>query len=137
VFSTVASLAAATEGKMSSAWQKAGITFTCSNVGERDGSGMEWVEAVPICPYCRCPDLRHGAVQIFERAEDSPITMMTTVDGGTTTRLVSSDSTRNPSNRRHGLVIAFACDNCSTRLELTVAEHKGVTLLGWRFQPCG
>ena len=38
----------------------------------------------------------------------------------------------NPSDRRHGLAVAFTCEACPFQGELTVAQHKGATLVGWR-----
>lgn len=47
---------------------------------------------------------------------------------------------RNPSSRRDGLVISFTCEQCSRDdpgdvIELTIAQHKGSTEIGWRFSP--
>jgi hypothetical protein len=38
----------------------------------------------------------------------------------------------NPSWRRDGIAIEFCCEGCGSIGELTIAQHKGVTLVGWR-----
>jgi hypothetical protein len=72
---------------------------------------------------------------VFDRAEDDPKTSITAVNGGiSTTHLVSSDEAANPSERRDGLAIAFECETCACPIiELTFAQHKGSTLVGWRY----
>jgi hypothetical protein len=50
---------------------------------------------------------------------------------------VPSDGSGNPSGRRDGLSIKFWCEGCKgvdeDILELTISQHKGSTLLGWRY----
>ena len=40
---------------------------------------------------------------------------------------VDTSVTGNPSRRRHGLKIYFWCEGCSSKSELSVSQHKGVT----------
>jgi hypothetical protein len=92
-------------------------------------AGDEWVLT---CPYCGNSYLHHGKVVIYERQEDAPRVLRTEVgDRGAKLEWVANDN-RNPSARRHGLYIEFYCENCGRRSELTIAQHKGETLLGWR-----
>jgi hypothetical protein len=75
-------------------------------------------------------------VTAFDRNEDAEMTVVTTiVNGFAETRLLPSGQVGNPSGRRHGLAIAFACEGCGDDLELTVAQHKGKTLFAWRSAP--
>ena len=85
------------------------------------------------CPRCGGLCLRHGRVTVFDREEDAELTMVTTIGGGlAATCLLPSGHAANPSSRRHGLTIAFACEQCGDGLELTIGQHKGVTQFGWR-----
>ena len=88
------------------------------------------------CPRCGYTDLHHGQVTVFDRNEDAEMTAVTTVAAGfAKTHLLPSSQVGNPSSRRHGLAITFACDGCGDDLELTVAQHKGKTLFAWRSAP--
>jgi hypothetical protein len=52
---------------------------------------------------------------------------------------VPSEYSGNPSSRRGGLCISFACEACKgiddNVLELTISLHKGTTEIGWRYSP--
>jgi hypothetical protein len=94
----------------------------------------QWGHQVLTCPQCGGAYLHHGAVRTYDRGEDAVVTTVATlVEGRSTARRAASVIARNPSSRRHGLVIAFACEECGCRPELTLAQHKGVSLLEWRF----
>ena len=45
---------------------------------------------------------------------------------------IDSKRSGNPSLRRHGLAICFECEFCGRTIELTIAQHKGQSLLAWR-----
>jgi hypothetical protein len=110
-------------------WQRNDIRFS-----------KDWpANQVLTCPHCGAADLYHGAVTIFEREggnEDAEVTLVTTVDNGSAaTEPVASRQTRNPSERRGGLAVAFECEMCRTLVELTLAQHKGTTMIEWRYQP--
>ena len=53
-------------------------------------------------------DLRHGKVEVFDRAEDSDVGIHVSVADGA--HFVDNDLTVNPSDRRHGLCIHFTCN---------------------------
>ena len=38
----------------------------------------------------------------------------------------------NPSQRRSGIAIEFFCEDCCGRSELTIAQHKGATVVAMR-----
>ena len=83
------------------------------------------------CPNCRDSEsyLHHEYVKVFERACEDGATIETHVYKTCTGQSVSH---RNPSRRRDGVAIGFYCEMCPARLELTIAQHKGQTLLEWR-----
>jgi hypothetical protein len=85
------------------------------------------------CPGCGFDYLHSGAVRTYNRAEDAEVTEVTTVErDAISTVVVPSQKVRNPSDRRHGVVIAFGCEGCGELFELMFAQHKGVTLVAWR-----
>lgn len=87
------------------------------------------------CPRCGGLNLHQGRVTVFDRAEDAEQTTVTTVAGGlTASHLLPSKRVANPSCRRHGLAIAFECEACGAGIELTIAQHKGATEFGWRYE---
>ena len=45
---------------------------------------------------------------------------------------IDNKGSGNPSWRRHGLAICFECEFCGRTSELTIAQHKGQSLLAWR-----
>jgi hypothetical protein len=78
-----------------------------------------------MCPCCRATDgyLHHHGVTVYSREEDGVATV-TTINGGI--------AGENPSDRRDGIAIRFTCELCPADIELTIAQHKGHTLLAWR-----
>ena len=92
------------------------------------------------CPRCGGQYLHHLGVTVFDRAEDAPALVRTTVASGTTkTDAVPNAGSGNPSSRRDGLAILFSCESCGGTLadpiELVIAQHKGTTEIGWRYKP--
>jgi hypothetical protein len=92
-----------------------------------------------LCPRCGSEFLHQAEVTVYSRAEDDDVTVKTVVglDGAATAALVQSSASGNPSARRHGLAIRFWCEECGDDrdhdgVELTIAQHKGVTALEWR-----
>jgi len=101
--------------------------------------GLEY--SVLTCPRCGEHYLHHRGVTAFDRGEDDDTVTKTVVTTGTTTaQQVSSEGSGNPSKRRHGLSIQFECECCGGNaaddiIEMTIAQHKGCTLLAWRYTP--
>jgi hypothetical protein len=86
-----------------------------------------------ICPRCRGDNLHHGAVTVYDRAEDDSQTLVMDVRSRRTrSRIEESKNTANPSSRRSGIAIEFWCENCDNTSELTIAQHKGTSFLEWR-----
>jgi hypothetical protein len=85
------------------------------------------------CPHCRGNNLYHGSVTVFSRErEDGPVTARTVTDHGVYRSEGWAVDDANPSSRRGGCTIAFECEACNVTSELTIAQHKGVTILKWR-----
>lgn len=109
-------------------WETAEIRFSA-----------DWpYNQVLTCPACGEGNLHHRTVTIYDRNEDGPETV-TTVHRNETVPSVTGGAPGsggdNPSERRHGLSIAFECEHCHVVPELTLAQHKGTSILEWRFQP--
>jgi hypothetical protein len=97
--------------------------------------GMLEVAALVVltCPACGSNNLHHDRVLVFSRDEDAEATTVTEVTSERTVIATTpSRAANNPSSRRDGLAIKFWCENCSAKPELTIAQHKGETQIGWR-----
>ncbi|WP_421933033.1 hypothetical protein [Phenylobacterium sp.] len=94
-----------------------------------------------LCPRCGADNLHHFGVTFFERAEDAAeLVRLTHFPPSLKTEVVRSDVSGNPSSRRDGLAVRFYCEQCGGEteddvIELTIAQHKGSTEIGWRFTP--
>jgi|SRR6516162_1350361 hypothetical protein len=98
-------------------------------------SGID--ERTLLCPRCNSEHLHQGKVIVYDRSEDAEIIRRTTVDGDSVaTETVPNATSGNPSDRRQGLSIEFRCEKCDdpfdAPFQLTISQHKGVTLIGWR-----
>jgi hypothetical protein len=94
-----------------------------------------------LCPRCQSRNLHHAKVTTFNRSEDEEtVVVSSTEDKTTRTDVLPNHLSGNPSSRRDGLAIRFWCENCGGQsdddiIELTIAQHKGDTLVEWRFTP--
>ena len=84
-------------------------------------------DSVLLCPSCNSPHLHHWRVEVFERAQDEVKGVHVSVEDGKA--LIDTSQTGNPSARRHGMAIHFACEVCSGMSVLTLAQHKGNTFV--------
>ncbi len=79
----------------------------------------------------------------MNRKEDADEVMLieaTTPEGNDRPELAVSftdnNNSRNPSDRRQGMIIRFECENCGPNgIELCIAQHKGNTIVHWQFEP--
>ena len=85
-----------------------------------------------ICPICKGDYLHHRDVTVFNRHEDSSLVYETEIGERTSVKCVKSDTSRNPSSRRDGIAISFICEECPSKLEMTIAQHKGQTHIEWK-----
>lgn len=106
-----------------------------------DIDSTTWSPPILICPRCQSSNLHHLDVTTFNRSEDVETVIVSATDGKTTkTNVLPNENSGNPSSRRDGLAIRFWCEHCGGQstdelMELTLAQHKGVTLLEWRYMP--
>lgn len=100
---------------------------------------------VLVCPGCGGEYLHQSTVTAFNRGEDDKTTRTTSVGvTGIADHLLPNVTCGNPSARRNGASVTFTCENChepgdgdspprfSLPLELTIAQHKGMSYLQWR-----
>ncbi len=72
---------------------------------------------------------------MFDRGEDAATVVRTEIAGGKVTTEPAAQGDGNPSSRRDGLVVRFWCEGCGDDpIELCIAQHKGTTEIGWRYQ---
>jgi hypothetical protein len=88
-----------------------------------------------LCPRCNEAYLHHRTVRVYDRGENEDLTTVTAVnDGLVASHLYPSKGLPNPSARRDGIAINFECEICSGGITLTLAQHKGHTLIGWDYE---
>jgi hypothetical protein len=99
-----------------------------------------------LCPRCGADNLHHVGVVFYERGEDEGNVLCVTQSlqrygedrpTSAVTEIVPAARSGNPSSRRSGMAIRFECEQCGggteeDRIELTIAQHKGATEIGWR-----
>ena len=101
----------------------------------RDDRGIkvtEYHEHYLTCPNCGHDYMHQLAAEIHAREEDGEARVIR-VD------LKTGDIThdpqhKNPSNRRQGMIVEFACENCDftgTISYLGIWQHKGNTVIEW------
>ena len=82
------------------------------------------------CPHCGCEYLHHVKTEVFNRQEDEIEGLHVCVD--TAGLRMDTDLRGNPSPRRHGLRIHFSCEQCDSRPELDIFQHKGYTFVNFK-----
>ena len=80
-----------------------------------------------VCPNCKGTYLHQVSVDYFDRQEDAQQGTHILVQNGTAT--LDTNMSGNPSKRREGIVITFDCENCEATPRLTIAQHKGNSLV--------
>lgn len=91
------------------------------------GEYNEGYGAALLCSICGGNCLHHERVEVFECGEDEQQGIHVSVAEGAA--IVNTSMQGNPSKRRHGLSIHLWCENCSAKSVLTIAQHKGLTLI--------
>lgn len=88
-----------------------------------------------VCPHCHNDWLHHFDVKVFWReGEDSKNGLVVeTRPGHLKTDSTGNCQRRNPSPRRDGLTIDFACENCTSLVTLSIYQHKGQTFSEWSY----
>lgn len=85
------------------------------------------------CPCCGGEWLHQGDIVSFTRdTEDAPARAVWVGEHGDVSGLRAAwAEANNPSRRRNGLTIRFWCETCDARPVLTMAQHKGATVITW------
>lgn len=83
---------------------------------------------VLVCPACNSPNLHQTAISTFFRKEDAVEGVFKKIDSS---GVFYTHPNRNPSPRRTGFLIAFACEQCNADPELAIYQHKGSTYVEW------
>jgi hypothetical protein len=69
-------------------------------------------------------------VTLYDRNEDADQTIQTRVENGAGwSAVIASAGSRNPSSRRHRVVIEFSYETCGGVYELCISQHEGDTKL--------
>ena len=89
-------------------------------------------EGVLHCPSCDGYYLHQGRTEIFNRDEDAPEGTHVVIEGDDVQ--TNRNLAGNPSGRRHGLTIHFACELCTADVQMHVYQHKGNTFIGMEYQ---
>lgn len=83
------------------------------------------------CPHCGGDYLHHGDVHVFSRlredSDDGTHVVVSSTGGVSAGK--SLDMRLNPSARRNGVLIKLQCEGCHGVSALSIAQHKGVTLV--------
>lgn len=83
-----------------------------------------------LCPACGNQYLHQGKVVVFNpETEDAKEGVKVEVDGLRVR--VEPELEGNPSRRRQGLLIHFSCEGCDEKPVLSIAQHKGNTIVRW------
>lgn len=111
-------------------------TFKTTSITMTDGPARIGTEAdyfFPTCPKCDSTYLHHGAIRVYFRGrEDSPVGALSVCEGRATTVTYDEPMGDSPSSRRDGLAIDMECETCGPVGRMTIAQHKGQTLIGWQ-----
>lgn len=95
--------------------------------------GSVWLDDnVLLCPGCSGNNLHHSTVTVFTRSQEDAKPVRTIIGNAEVITGAMLPTGENPSSRRDGIAIGFWCENCSFQGELTIAQHKGLTLVEWR-----
>lgn len=104
--------------------------------------GIKMFDGMLTCPRCKDHYLHQTDVMVFNRREDAEKVHLTSVVKDRLTAMVTvadvdNDTSLNPSSRRHGLLIDFACESCDgeenkSKVTLAIYQHKGSTYFDWR-----
>lgn len=104
-------------------------------------------EGTLLCPHCGSNNLHHDRIEAFNRNhEDDEIGHHIVLDTDNSTIALETGMDGNPSSRRNGISIFFWCEGCCLtdveddpispdRVVLTIAQHKGATLVSIEWVP--
>ena len=81
-----------------------------------------------LCPSCGHQFTHQGTVEVWNRTEDEDREGVTVGPDGATGIVAAG---HNPSARRQGIRVWFECETCPVKFAVTIAQHKGQTIMGW------
>lgn len=82
------------------------------------------------CAHCGEDNLHHREVQVFARPqEDGPYYRTSLPADGYSIGVPVHAEQGNPSRRRSGVKVLLTCEHCPGVSALTIAQHKGFTIL--------
>ena len=82
------------------------------------------------CAHCGEDYLHHLEIQVFARPREDGKTYQTNLDATSPKVAFPRIALNgNPSMRRSGVKILLSCENCPGITALTIAQHKGFTLI--------
>lgn len=84
-----------------------------------------------LCPDCAGEYLHHGAVEVFDRAEEDGPGRQVAIGRGEL-RSPFEDGTFERSTRRDAVAVEVSCEGCGFRDWLLLVQHKGQTIVVWR-----
>lgn len=95
-------------------------------------------EMILLCPRCGGESLHHQEGASYDRGEDAELVIRSVVEGGTAKiDAVPSDGSGQSEQQAGRPVDQGLVRGCKgvdeDILELTISQHKGSTLLGWRY----
>ena len=93
---------------------------------------VAWGDNELLCPKCGESNAHHSRISVYQRSENRSWVQRIIIIGDKVTSNTVISEAGNPSLRRHGLAIEFSCEQCGSIGELTIAQHKGQTLINWR-----
>lgn len=93
---------------------------------------MAEFELILKCPFCQSDCSHQDEVTVFDRGEDTPEYLVTSVTSfGTVVDIRKHIDVmqHNPSPRRDGVSIEIKCELCGKPFALNVYQHKGQTFV--------
>lgn len=94
---------------------------------EKEPEYCEYIGSL-LCPGCGHNYTHQGAVEVFSCKEDCQATQIVVNDLKVAIDIKPARD-RNPSPRRHGVIIHLNCEECEAGGELLIYQHKGNTYI--------
>lgn len=84
-------------------------------------------KALVVCPTCESQWTHHADIEVYKRDGEDGLSKVTVI--GERAGTLSNQLNENPSRRRDGIRIWFWCEWCHAEFNITIAQHKGQTLV--------
>lgn len=83
-----------------------------------------------VCPYCGSANSQHSGLKAWYRASEDARRGLYAAFGFGEIQTSEILPVGNPSLRRDGFAVLLTCEDCEGAFSLTIAQHKGQTVLG-------